>query len=45
MPYSDKAWFTLSGYVNSRNNGYHSTEFLGAVHEVPMHDLKLGFYV
>jgi hypothetical protein len=26
--YSDKAWYTLSGYVNSQNNRYWSTEIL-----------------
>jgi hypothetical protein len=32
--YSDEAWFILSGYVNSPNNRYWSTENLLPVREV-----------
>jgi hypothetical protein len=42
--YSDEAWYTLSGYVNSQNNRYWSTENPHAVHEVPLHDLKVGVW-
>jgi hypothetical protein len=42
--YSDEVWFTLSSYVNS-NNRYQNTENPHSVHDVPMHDLKLGFGV
>jgi hypothetical protein len=34
----------LSGYVNSQNNRYWSTENPHAVHEVPQHDLKVGVW-
>jgi hypothetical protein len=39
---SDKAWFTSSGYVNRQNNRHLGTENPHIVHEVPLHDLKLG---
>jgi hypothetical protein len=39
--YSDKAWFNVSGYINSQNSTYWSTENPHAVHEVPLHDLKV----
>jgi hypothetical protein len=44
MFYSDKAWYTLSGYINSQNNRYWSTENPYAVYEVPLHDLKVGVW-
>jgi hypothetical protein len=39
MLYSDEVW--LSGYVNSQNNRYWSTENPHAVHKVPLHDLNV----
>jgi hypothetical protein len=44
MFYSDEEWFSLSGYINSQNNRYWSTESHHAVHEVPLHDLKVGVW-
>jgi hypothetical protein len=41
--YSDEVWYTLSGYVNSQNDIL-STESPHAVHEVPLHDLKVGVW-
>jgi hypothetical protein len=38
---SDKAWFTLSRYVNSQNNRYWYTEVHHAIQEVPVHDVKV----
>jgi hypothetical protein len=37
--YSDEARHTLSGYVNSQNNRYWSTENPHAVHVASLHDL------
>jgi hypothetical protein len=42
MSYSDKVWDILSGYVNSQDNRYRSRENSRTVHEVPLHDLKVG---
>jgi hypothetical protein len=42
--YSDEVWFISSGSVNSQNNKYWSTENPHAVHEEPMHDLKVGVW-
>jgi hypothetical protein len=42
MFYSDEVWYTLSGYMNSQDNRYWSTENPHAVYEVPLHDLKVG---
>jgi hypothetical protein len=42
--YTDKAWFTLCAYINSQNNRHWSTENPDALHEVPLHDLKLGIW-
>jgi hypothetical protein len=39
--YSDEAWFTLSGYINSQNDRYWFTENPHAVHKVLVHDEKL----
>jgi hypothetical protein len=41
MFFSDGAWFTLNGNVNSQNNGYWCSENCLAVYEVPVHDLKV----
>jgi hypothetical protein len=37
MIYSDEAWFTLSGYIQSQNNSQWSKENPHAVHEMPLH--------
>jgi hypothetical protein len=42
--YSDVAWFTLCGYINSHNNRHWSTENPHLAHEVPLHDLKVGVW-
>jgi hypothetical protein len=39
--YFNKAWFSLNGYINSKNNRVWSTENRHALREVPLHDLKL----
>jgi hypothetical protein len=44
MIYSDEPWFTLSGYVNSRNNRHWSTEILRTVHEGLVHGVKFGVW-
>jgi hypothetical protein len=44
MFYSDRAWYTLSGFINSQNNRYRSIENPHAVHEVQLHDLKVGIW-
>jgi hypothetical protein len=41
----DKEWFTLNCYANSQNNTHWSTDNHHALHEVPLHDLKVGFGV
>jgi hypothetical protein len=43
--YSDEAWYTLSGYVNSQNNRYWTIENPYTIHEMSLHDLNLGFGV
>jgi hypothetical protein len=42
--YTDEAWFHLSGYVNSQNNRYWSAENPHSIHEVPLHDVKIGVW-
>lgn len=42
--FSDEAWFHLHGYVSSQNNRYWSTEKPDFVHEVPLHDQKIGVW-
>ena len=39
---SDEAWFYISGYVNSQNTRYWSSENPHVIHERPLHDLKIG---
>jgi len=42
--FSDEAWFHLSGYINSQNNRYWSTENPHQLHEIPLHDQKVGVW-
>jgi hypothetical protein len=42
--YFDEVWYTLSGYINNQNNRYWSRENPHDVHEVPLHDLKVGVW-
>jgi hypothetical protein len=39
---NDEAWFHLSGLVNAQNTCHWDTENPHAVHEVPLHDQKVG---
>jgi hypothetical protein len=39
---SDEAWFHLSGYVNSQNSWFWSSENPHLFHEVPLHSQKIG---
>ena len=41
---SDEAWFHLSGYMNSQNTRYWSSENPHVIHETPLHDLKIGVW-
>jgi hypothetical protein len=41
---SDEAWFHLSGYVNSQNSRYWSTENPHQFVETPFHAQKLGVW-
>jgi hypothetical protein len=43
--YSDEAWFTSSGYINSENNRHWSTENPHTVQELPLHDLEIAVSV
>ncbi|PSN33354.1 hypothetical protein C0J52_27713 [Blattella germanica] len=36
--FSDEAWFTLNGRVNSQNNRYWGQEIPHEFHEIPLHD-------
>jgi hypothetical protein len=42
--YSFEAWVTLKGSINSQNNIYWSTGTPHAVHELPLHVLKVGVW-
>jgi hypothetical protein len=42
--YSDKAWLTLRGYMNSENNKCGSTENSYAVCKVPRNDMKISIW-
>jgi hypothetical protein len=42
MCFSDEAWFHLSGYVNSQNSRFWSSENPHWFHEVPLHSQKIG---
>ena len=41
---SDEVWFHLSGYVNSQNTRYWSSENPHVIHKTPLHDLKIGVW-
>jgi hypothetical protein len=40
--FSDEAWFSLCGGVNSQNNQYWSAENPRLIHELPLHDEEIG---
>jgi hypothetical protein len=40
--FPDEAWFHLSGYVNSQNSRFWSSENAHLFHEVPLHSQKIG---
>ncbi len=42
--YSDKAWFSLFGYINSQNNSVWSDTNPHILHEAPIHLQKLGVW-
>lgn len=42
--FSDEAWFHLNGHVASQNNRYWSTENPHLIHEIPLHDAKVGVW-
>lgn len=42
--FTDEAWFTLRGRVNSQNNRYWSQENPHDFHELPLHDSKIGVW-
>ena len=41
---TDEAWFHLSGYVNSQNNRYWSSDNPHEFQEQPLHDQKIGVW-
>jgi hypothetical protein len=41
---SDEAWFHLSGHVNSQNTRYWSAENPHKLHQVPLHNQKIGVW-
>jgi hypothetical protein len=41
---SDKAWFHLSGYVNSKNTRLWGSEKPHALFEEPLHSQKVGVF-
>jgi hypothetical protein len=42
--YTEKAWFHLSCHVNSQNSRCWSAENLHTIHEVLLHDVKIGVW-
>jgi hypothetical protein len=42
--FSDKAWFHLSGYVNSQNTPLWASENPHELHEEPLHSKKVGVF-
>jgi inhibitor of nuclear factor kappa-B kinase subunit alpha len=41
---TDEAYFHLSGYVNSQNTRIWSDENPRSVHQIPLHDIKIGVW-
>jgi hypothetical protein len=41
---TDEAYFHLSGYVNSQHTRIWSDENPHAVHQTPLHDIKIGVW-
>ena len=41
---SNEGWFHLSGYANSQNTRYWSSENSHVIHETPLHDLKIDVW-
>jgi hypothetical protein len=41
---SDEAWFHLSGYINSQDTCLRTSENPHALHESPLHNLKIGVW-
>jgi hypothetical protein len=42
--FSDEAWFSLCGEVNSQNNWYWSAENPRFIHEFPLHHKRIGVW-
>jgi inhibitor of nuclear factor kappa-B kinase subunit alpha len=42
--FSDEAWFYLNGEVNTQNSRYWSDSNPRLIHEVPLHDSKIGVW-
>jgi hypothetical protein len=42
VSFSNEAWFHLSGYVNSQNSRFWSSENPKLFHEVSLHSQKIG---
>jgi hypothetical protein len=42
--FSNEAWFSLCGEVNSRNSQHWSAENPKFIHELPLHDKKIGVW-
>jgi hypothetical protein len=42
--FNNEACFCLSGYINSRNNRYQLAVNLMLIHDVPLHDMKVGVW-
>ena len=42
--FTDEAWFHLNGYVLSQNNRYWSHENPHRIHEIPLHDERIGVW-
>jgi hypothetical protein len=42
--FSEEAWFHLHGHVSSKNNLYWRPVNPHLIHEVPLHDVKVGVW-
>jgi hypothetical protein len=42
--FSGEAWFSIHGEVNSQNNRYWSAENPRFIHELPLHDERIGVW-